>query len=101
MTRLVEASWIHEGEGYVVTAELTGRFTRATFDDPAEGPDVDITLVAEEGGLVRNDLLALAADDPGLIDDILAEAQEDDDGRWEDAQERRSEAARDARMFND
>jgi hypothetical protein len=101
MARTIETSWIHEGEGYVVTAEVTGRFTRATRDDPAEGPDVDIILVAEEGGLVRNDLLALAADDPGLIDDILIDAQEDDEGRWEDAQEQRAEAARDARMFGD
>jgi hypothetical protein len=97
--RNVEVSWAYEGEGYVVTAEVSGHHRPATRDDPEEWPDVDVLSVAEEEWAPRPDLLQAASDDPGLIDDVLVCVSEDELASWEDEQERRADFAREEKWL--
>ena len=100
-SREVEIGWTYEGEGYVVTCEVTGRHVPATRVDPEEWPDVDVLSVASEDGQSRPDLLQIASDDPGLIDDVLVEVAEEERGAWEDEQDRRCDMDRDDRMMGE
>jgi hypothetical protein len=98
VSREASAWWTHDGEGYTVTAEVSGRFHAASFNHPAEYPDVEVTAVEDEEGRDRPELVDLAQRDMALLDRLCEELDREEEGAWLDEMERRADAARDDRM---
>lgn len=85
-----------EGE---VDVKLTSRGAPATWTDPAEDPEIEISGVTITEGEASKDavLEALEADDTFMAE-ALAEALEDAAADYEAAQEWRAECARDDKL---